>query len=276
MAVKRRRGGRRPWSSRAPPRSPGCANGCAALEGAGLRAAAFDTRGDARAALTGSAARGIARRLRRRGCDVDRQPELPRRRLRRGRWRTASSTAPASGRPASPPPWRRACRERGGHRDGRADQALRRASAASKTSRWRSRPGEVFGFLGPNGAGKTTTIRTLLDLQRPTSGARPRVRARQPSRQRRDPRAHREPAGRVRGRPAPDRARAASTFLAAIRGVPGLGRAPHARASASRPTWTGRSASSRAATARRSASSRPPSTSRTCCCWTSRPAAWTR
>ena len=34
------------------------------------RAAAFDTRGDARAALTGSAARGIARRLRRRGLDV--------------------------------------------------------------------------------------------------------------------------------------------------------------------------------------------------------------
>ena len=30
--------------------------------------------------------------------------------------------------------------------------------------------GEIFGFLGPNGAGKTTTIRTLLDLQRPTSG----------------------------------------------------------------------------------------------------------
>jgi ABC-2 type transport system ATP-binding protein len=28
----------------------------------------------------------------------------------------------------------------------------------------------VFGFLGPNGAGKTTTIRTLLDLQHPTSG----------------------------------------------------------------------------------------------------------
>jgi hypothetical protein len=33
----------------------------------GRRAAAFDTRGDANAALTGSAARGIARRLRRRG-----------------------------------------------------------------------------------------------------------------------------------------------------------------------------------------------------------------
>jgi len=30
--------------------------------------------------------------------------------------------------------------------------------------------GEVFGFLGSNGAGKTTTIRTLLDLQHPTSG----------------------------------------------------------------------------------------------------------
>jgi hypothetical protein len=40
------------------------------LDGAGLRAAAFDTRGDARAALTGSAARGIGRRLRHRGCDV--------------------------------------------------------------------------------------------------------------------------------------------------------------------------------------------------------------
>ena len=38
--------------------------------------------------------------------------------------------------------------------------------------------GEVFGFLGPNGAGKTTTIRTLLDLIRPTSGARPRLRHR--------------------------------------------------------------------------------------------------
>ena len=30
--------------------------------------------------------------------------------------------------------------------------------------------GSVFGFLGPNGAGKSTTIRTLLDLQRATSG----------------------------------------------------------------------------------------------------------
>lgn len=42
------------------------------LDGAGLCAAAFDTRGDARSpvTLTGSAARGIGRRLRHRGCDV--------------------------------------------------------------------------------------------------------------------------------------------------------------------------------------------------------------
>jgi Flavodoxin domain len=47
------------------------------LDATGLRAAAFDTRGDARAALTGSAAKGIARRLRRQGCEVvDRQSFL--------------------------------------------------------------------------------------------------------------------------------------------------------------------------------------------------------
>jgi hypothetical protein len=37
---------------------------------AGGRAVAFDTRGDARAAVTGSAARGIARRLRHHGYEV--------------------------------------------------------------------------------------------------------------------------------------------------------------------------------------------------------------
>ena len=49
---------------------PGLREWLRGLDGAGLRAAAFDTRGDARAALTGSAARGIGRRLRHRGCDV--------------------------------------------------------------------------------------------------------------------------------------------------------------------------------------------------------------
>ncbi len=32
------------------------------------------------------------------------------------------------------------------------------------------RRGEIHGFLGPNGAGKSTTIRTILGLQRETSG----------------------------------------------------------------------------------------------------------
>ena len=66
------------------------------LEARGIKAAAFDTRGDARAALTGSAARGIARRLRRRGCEVL-DPRASLWQTRRARWRTASSTAPASG-----------------------------------------------------------------------------------------------------------------------------------------------------------------------------------
>jgi ABC-2 type transport system ATP-binding protein len=32
------------------------------------------------------------------------------------------------------------------------------------------RPGIVTGFLGPNGAGKSTTMRSILGLDRPTSG----------------------------------------------------------------------------------------------------------
>jgi len=31
-------------------------------------------------------------------------------------------------------------------------------------------PGSIFALLGPNGAGKTTTIRTMMNIQRPTSG----------------------------------------------------------------------------------------------------------
>jgi flavodoxin len=49
---------------------PGLRSWLRDLDARGIRAAAFDTRGDARAALTGSAAKGIARRLRRRGCDI--------------------------------------------------------------------------------------------------------------------------------------------------------------------------------------------------------------
>jgi ABC-2 type transport system ATP-binding protein len=33
------------------------------------------------------------------------------------------------------------------------------------------RPGVVTGFLGPNGAGKSTTMRSILGLDRPTSGS---------------------------------------------------------------------------------------------------------
>src|SRR5687768_11724631 len=43
--------------------------------GGGRRAAAFDTRADGRPALTGSAARGIAKRLRARGFEVIAEPE---------------------------------------------------------------------------------------------------------------------------------------------------------------------------------------------------------
>jgi hypothetical protein len=45
------------------------------LPGSGLSAAAFDTRLDRSAALTGAAARGIARRLHRRGCTLVAEPE---------------------------------------------------------------------------------------------------------------------------------------------------------------------------------------------------------
>ncbi len=82
----------------------------------------------------------------------------------------------------------------------------------------------MFGFLGPNGAGKTTTIRTLLDLLHPTSGSARlfgldsttdsvAIRARLgnlPSEFASDP--------RLTGREI-------VTFYAALRGMPGLGRA---------------------------------------------------
>ncbi|HEX4344895.1 MAG TPA: ABC transporter ATP-binding protein [Solirubrobacteraceae bacterium] len=84
--------------------------------------------------------------------------------------------------------------------------------------------GEVFGFLGPNGAGKTTTVRTLLDLLHPTSGSASLFGLDS----RRDSRAIRARLGNLPGEFACDPRRSGRellTFLAALRGLPGLGRA---------------------------------------------------
>jgi ABC-2 type transport system ATP-binding protein len=86
------------------------------------------------------------------------------------------------------------------------------------------RRGEVFGFLGPNGAGKTTTIRTLLDLQHPTSGTA-RVFGLD---SRRDSRAIRARLGNLPGDFAYEprmTGRELLTFFARLRGLAGLGRA---------------------------------------------------
>ena len=84
--------------------------------------------------------------------------------------------------------------------------------------------GEVFGFLGPNGAGKTTTIRTLLDLLHPTSGTARLFGLDS----RRDSLAIRTRVGNLPGDFAYDprlTGRELVSFLAEVRGVPGLGRA---------------------------------------------------
>jgi ABC-2 type transport system ATP-binding protein len=84
--------------------------------------------------------------------------------------------------------------------------------------------GEVFGFLGPNGAGKTTTIRTLLDLLHPTSGSA-RIFGLD---SRRDSRAIHARLGNLPGDFAYDphlSGRELLTYLAALRGMRGLGRA---------------------------------------------------
>jgi len=84
--------------------------------------------------------------------------------------------------------------------------------------------GEVFGFLGPNGAGKTTTIRTLLDLLRPTSGSA-RVFGLD---SRRDSFAIHARVGNLPGEFSYEprmRGRELLSFLGAIRGLDGLGRA---------------------------------------------------
>lgn len=85
--------------------------------------------------------------------------------------------------------------------------------------------GEVFGFLGPNGAGKTTTVRTLLDLLHPTSGSA-RIFGLDSSR---DSVAIRARLGNLPGDFSYDARRSGRellTFLAALRGISGLGRAP--------------------------------------------------
>ena len=84
--------------------------------------------------------------------------------------------------------------------------------------------GEVFGFLGPNGAGKTTTIRTLLDLLHPTSGSARLFGLDS----RADSVAIRARLGNLPGEFACDPRRTGRelvTFLAALRGMRGLGRA---------------------------------------------------
>jgi ABC-2 type transport system ATP-binding protein len=96
--------------------------------------------------------------------------------------------------------------------------------------------GEVFGFLGPNGAGKTTTIRMLLDLLRPSGGSASVFGLDS----RRDSAAIRARLGNLPGDYAYDPRLSGREIV----GFWPIG---------SRPTSTGRSASSRAAIARRSA-----------------------
>jgi ABC-2 type transport system ATP-binding protein len=84
--------------------------------------------------------------------------------------------------------------------------------------------GEVFGLLGPNGAGKTTLIRTLLNLLHPTGGSA-RIFGLD---SRRDSRAIRARIGNLPGDFVADRrmtGRELLRYLAALRGMDGLGRA---------------------------------------------------
>jgi energy-coupling factor transporter ATP-binding protein EcfA2 len=111
--------------------------------------------------------------------------------------------------------------------------------------------GEVFGFLGPNGAGKTTAIRTLLDMLHPTRGRPGSSASTAIARASRSaPGSATFPAiSAMAGRPAGARRCGSSP---GCEGSTDSG-APRPWPSASAPTSTVRSASSRAATARRSA-----------------------
>ena len=90
---------------------PGIRSWLSEQSGDGRSAAAFDTRADGRPALTGSAARGIAKRLRKRGFEWSSSPKASWSRTPRARSRTANSSAPASGGASSPRKLRTAVQE---------------------------------------------------------------------------------------------------------------------------------------------------------------------
>ena len=81
------------------------------------------------------------------------------------------------------------------------------------------RPGVVTGFLGPNGAGKSTTMRTVLGLDRPTSGS-----TRVNGREYRTSRAPLAEVGALLDGRAFDRGRSARNHLRAVGATVGVGR----------------------------------------------------
>lgn len=82
------------------------------------------------------------------------------------------------------------------------------------------RPGIVTGFLGPNGAGKSTTMRSILGLDRPTSGT-----AHVNGRAFRDAPAPLTELGAMLEAKAVDKGRSARNHLLAMAATIGLGRA---------------------------------------------------
>ena len=90
------------------------------------------------------------------------------------------------------------------------------------------RPGIVTGFLGPNGAGKSTTMRSILGLDRPTSGA-----AYVNGRAFRDAPAPLTELGAMLEAKAVDKGRSARNHLLAMAATIGLGRARSTRCSTS-------------------------------------------
>ena len=89
----------------------------------------------------------------------------------------------------------------------------------------RVEPGQVFGFLGPNGAGQDDHDPDAAGPPAPERWQRPRARAGQPPRQRRDPRALRLSPRRAGAVPADDRAAVARLVRARPRRGPGSLRA---------------------------------------------------